>query len=388
MAITAFSPDAAWLANPYARYRELRERNPVHWSDTLGHWVLTRYADVVAVLKHRAFTAGDRPPQRRWGRATMMVTADPPEHARLRRPVTHRFSAGAVQQLRPRIQQVVDELLDEVEGRDAIDASWDFARQLPRTIIAELMGVPLEPRRLAPRAYEPAADDGPMLPPRRAAGSEPQAPTEQDRFFLQAIAAHREELADDVLTDLVQSEAGYRLSAEEVLDTAVILYGAGQETTANVIANGLHALLTHPEQLARLQRDPGLIHAATDELLRFASPVHTVRRRALVDVALGDTTLPAGAKVLCMLTAANRDPDVFADPERLDLGRADNYHIAFGSGVHTCLGGLLARAETEIAIGTLVRRYPALRLAVPADEVQWAGSLVIRGVRRLPVALR
>lgn len=386
MAIAAFTPDAAWLNDPHASYRKLREHEPVHWSEPLGHWVLTRYADVVTVLKDRRFTAGNWPPQRRWGRATMMVTADPPEHARLRRPVTHRFSAGSVQQMRPRIQQLVDALLDEVDGREQIDASWDFARQLPRTIIAEMMGVPLEPRRVTPRAYEAAADDGPMLPPRREAGSEPE-PTEQDRFFLRAIEAHREELADDVLNDLIESEAGHRLSAEEVLDTAVILYGAGQETTANVIGNGLHALLTHPDQLARLREDPGLIHAATDELLRFASPVHTMRRRAMEDVALGGTTIPAGAKVLCMLTAANRDPEVFAQPERLDLGRDENYHIAFGSGVHTCLGGLLARAETEIAIGTLVRRYPALALAVPAADVQWAGSLVIRGVRRLPVSL-
>ncbi|MDA0366300.1 MAG: cytochrome P450 [Chloroflexi bacterium] len=386
MEIAAFTPDAAWLNDPYPSYRKLREHDPVHWSEPLGHWVLTRYTDVVAVLKDRRVTAGNRPPQRRWGRATMMVTADPPEHARLRRPVTHRFSAGSVQQLRPRIQEVVDALLDEVDGREEIDASWDVARQLPRTIIAEMMGVPLEPRRVAPRAYEAAADDGPMLPPRREAGSEAE-PSEQDRVFLRAIEAHREELADDVLNDLIESEAGHRLSAEELLDTAVILYGAGQETTANVIGTGLHALLTHPEQLAQLRDDPGVIHAATDELLRFASPVHTVRRRALADVAIGDTTIPAGAKVLCMLTAANRDPEVFAQPERLDLGRAENYHIAFGSAVHTCLGGLLARAETEIAIGTLVRRYPALALAVPAADVQWGGSLVIRGVRRLPVSL-
>lgn len=373
MAGAGFIPDAAWLQDPYTAYRELREHDPVHWSETLGHWVLTRYADVVQVLKDRRFSAGNRPPQRRWGRATMMVTADPPEHARLRRPVTHRFSAGSVQQLRPRIQEVVDELLDDVEEQGEIDANWDFARQLPRTIIAELMGVPLEPRRVAPRAYEAAADDGPMLPPRREPGSDPE-PTEQDRFFLRVVEAHHDELADDVLNDLIEAEAGHRLTAEEVLDTAVILYGAGQETTANVIGNGLHALLTHPDQLARLRDDPGLIHAATDEMLRYASPVHTVRRRALEDVDLGGTTIPAGAKVLCMLTAANRDPEVFAQPERLDLGRDENYHIAFGSGVHTCLGGLLARAETEIAIGTLVRRYPTLRLAVPDGDVQWAAA--------------
>ncbi|MBM3139162.1 MAG: cytochrome P450 [Chloroflexi bacterium] len=386
MVAVRFAPNAEWLADPQAQYRELRAQDPVHWSEELGHWVLTRYGDVVAVLKDRRFTAGNRPPQRRWGRATMMVTADPPEHARLRRPVTHRFSAGAIQQTRPRIQEVVDALLDEVEPRGEIDAVWDFARQLPRTIIAEMMGVPLEPPRLTPRSGEPARDEM-LRPPRREESSEPPT-TEQDRFFERALEAHRAELQDDLLQDLLASEAGHRLSAEEVLDTAVILYGAGQETTANMIGNGLLALLTHPEALAKLRREPGLAHSAADELLRFDSPVHTVRRKALEDVEIGGRTVREGDKVLCMLVAANHDPEVFAHPEQLDIERRDNYHVAFGSGVHTCLGGLLARAETEIAVSTLVRRYPELRLAVPPEEIEWTGSFVIRGVKRLPVALR
>lgn len=375
-----------WLDDPYPMYRALRSESPVFWDEELGHWILTRYDDVVAVLKdNEHFTASNRPPQRRWNHPTMMVTADPPEHARLRRPATHRFTAGSAEAMRPRILEVVDELLDEAEAAGGeIDAVWDFARQIPRTIIAEIMGVPLEPRRVSKADY-PARDRG-EAPPRRTPESG-LVETEQDRFFAKALEQHRAELQDDVLQDLIAAESGGQMNAEEVLDTATILYGAGQETTANMIGNALLALFRHPEQLDRLRRGEVPIDLATDELLRFDSPVHTVRRKAFEDVEVGGTTIHAGEKALCLLMAANHDPAEFDTPDELRLDREDNYHIAFGSGVHTCLGGLLARAETQVAIGRLVERYPNLRPAKPLDEIRRSGSLVIRGVEELPIAL-
>ena len=315
----------------------------------------------------------------------MMVTADPPEHARLRRPATHRFTAGSAEAARPRILEVVDELLDEAEEAGGeIDAVWDFARQLPRTIIAELMGVPLEPRRVSKDEY-PARDRGEPAP-RRSADEEP-VETEQDRFFAAALERHQAELQDDVLQDLLAAESGGQMSAEEVLDTATILYGAGQETTANMIGNALLALFRHPDELDRLRNGEVPIDLATDELLRFDSPVHTVRRKAFADVEVGGTTIKAGEKALCLLMAANHDPAEFDDPDELRLDRAENYHIAFGSGVHTCLGGLLARAETQVAIGRILERYPNVRPAKPVEEIRRSGSLVIRGVEELPIVL-
>jgi hypothetical protein len=376
-----------WLERPYPIYRELREQDPVHWDEGLSHWVLTRYDDVVAVLKDNDhFSAANRPPQRRWNHPTMMVTADPPDHARLRRPATHRFTAGAVNALRPRILEVVDELFDEIEERgDEFDAIWDFARQLPRTIIAEMMGVPLEPRRVSPAVY-PARERG-AAPPKRTPEMDPVRPASDD-FFAQALERHRSELEDDLLQDLIAAESGGTMDAEEVLDTAIILYGAGQETTANMVGNALLTLFRYPDELARLRDGAVDLDAATDELLRFDAPVHTVRRKAIADLEVDGHQIEAGQKVLCLIMAANHDPAVFDDPDGLQLDREDNYHVAFGSGVHTCLGGLLARAETRVAVGRLVERYPKMKLAVPEDEIRRSGSLVIRGVERLPLRLR
>ena len=190
---------------------------------------------------------------------------------------------------------------------------------------------------------------------------------------------------DDAVQALLQAESNARMTEEEVLDTATILYGAGQETTGSLITNAVFQLLLHPEQLRKLQDNPDLVRSAVDELLRFDAPVHSVRRKALVDVDLDGKTVKAGDKVLLMLMAANHDPDVFAEPDDMDLERKDNYHIAFGSGPHTCLGGILARAEAQVAIGTLVRRFPKMRLA--GDNVQYQGSFILRTVRDLPVAV-
>ena len=386
-----FAPYSAdWLANPYDQYRELRSDDPVHWSEEVGHWVLTRYSDVVSVLRDPRFTASNRPPQRRWGQPTTMVTADPPDHARLRRPVSHRFTTWSVEQWRPRIQQVVDALLDAAETNGEMDILWELARPLPRTIICEMLGVALptngqQPSRGTAAERMPATyasgDPSTRRAPTLAQGIEmlPEA------SFVDAIAQHREASGDDLLHDLLAAQRAGQLSDEEVLDTAVILFGAGLETTANMIGNGVYQLLRHPDHLAKLGTDPSLVPAAAEELLRFDPPVHAISRRALEDVDVGGRTVRRGEKVLCVLAAANRDPEVFERPDDLDLARRDNQHVAFGAGMHACLGATLARAEIEVALGSLTARFPRLRLST--DDVEWEGSFIIRGVRRLLVAL-
>jgi cytochrome P450 len=406
MAAVTFAPwEASWLQDPWPQYRELRSAEPVHWSEQLGHWILTRYDDVVLVSKDPRFSASNRPPQRRWMRPTMMVTADPPEHSRLRRPVAHHFGSTAVESLVPRMQEIVDAQLDLAEERGGFDVAWDYARILPRRIISELMGLPYMPPE-RPRgplnafgmedtsgetrsatAAEPAMAAGSGVASgtrrRQPPPEESAVETPQDRWFKEAFERHRAEVMDDAVQALLRAESDGKMTAEEVLDTATILYGAGQETTGSLVTNAVFQLLRHPDQLRKLQEDPDLIRSAVDELLRFDAPVHAVRRKALVDVELGGKTIRAGEKALLMLMAANHDPEVFEDPEEMDLERRDNYHIAFGSGPHTCLGGILARAEAQVAIGSLVRRFPRLRLA--RGDVRYQGSFILRTIRELPV---
>jgi cytochrome P450 len=405
MAPVKFTPwEPSWLQDPWPQYRELRSEAPVYWSEELGHWVLTRYRDVVRVSKDPRFTATNRPPQRRWMRPTMMVTADPPEHSRLRRPVANHFGTTAVERLIPRMQEVVDAQLDAAQERGSLDVAWDYARILPRRIISELMGMPYVPperpqgplnafgmedeageARAAPSAAA-AMTAAPLRQRRRAPVVDDYVETPQDRWFKEAIERHRAEVTDDAVQALLKAEVNGKMTDEEVLDTATILYGAGQETTGSLVTNAVFQLLRRPDQLRKLQEDPDLIRSAVDELLRLDAPVHAVRRKAVVDVGIDGKTVKAGDKVLLMLMAANHDPEVFDDPDEMDLERKDNYHIAFGSGPHTCLGGILARAEAQVAIGALVRRFPQMRLT--SDAVRYQGSFILRTVRELPVEVR
>ncbi len=386
MANVTFIPNTPeWLANPYASYRELREQDPVHWSDALGHWVLTRYEDVTSILKDERFSAANRPPQRRMGRPTTMVTADPPDHGRLRKSVRHRFSLTTVNEMRPRIQELAEQLIERAAPAGKMDVVTQLARPLPRTIMLELLGVPdPELERASPRATSPASREAPAKP--RGIPLAPGTAMPGESYFAEAIEKHREELSDDVLGELLKAEAGRQLSAEEVLDTAVILYGAGQETTAKMISGGLYHLLRSPGQFEKLRNDPALIESATEEILRFEPPAQAITRRATEDVMIGGQPIRSGEKVLCILAAANRDPETFQEPETFNIERDPNPHVAFGTGIHACLGGTLARVEIQIAITTMLARFPKLRLAT--EDVAWEGSFIIRGVASLPVTFR
>jgi cytochrome P450 len=348
-----------------------------------------RYEDVTSVLKDERFSAANRAPQRRLNRPTTMVTADPPDHTRLRKSLRHRFSLTAVNALRPRIQDIIDDLIERATPATEMDIVSQLAKPLPRTIMLELLGVP-DPELVqakshqSPRAKSSSDESVPAKP--RGIPLAPGTAMPAEAFFVEAIEKHREEAEDDLLGVLLEAEAGRRLSAEEVLDTATILYGAGQETTAKMIAAGFYHLLKNPEQLEKLRRDPTLIESATEEVLRYDAPAQAITRRAMADVAIGPQMVPKGQKVLCVLAAANRDPEVFDDPEQFDIERDPNPHVAFGSGIHACLGGTLARAEIQTVIRTILARFPNIELAT--DDVEWEGSFIIRGLARLPVALR
>jgi cytochrome P450 len=389
---------AAMLADPYPSYARLRRIDPVHWMEDPGSWVLTRYADIVSVLRsphasaERLDIAQRRVPAEFQevftSRKDAMLNADPPRHTRLRLLVNKAFTPGAVAALAPFIQRFVDDVLDTVRPRGRMDVIRDLAYPLPATVIAELLGVPHADRD----RFKQWSDDTAAL-----AGNLPGSLSEDvlrrgaeglrelRAYFAGIVAQRRVEPRDDLISALVRAEQeGERLNEAELLANAVLLLNAGHETTTNLIGNGTLALLRHPDQLRRLREDPALIPTAVEELLRYDSPVQFTSRVLKADLALGGKQLRAGQTVLLLLGAANRDPAQFPNPNRLDVGRADNKHLAFGLGSHFCLGAPLARLEGRIVFETLLRRLPGLRLAGPAPV--YRQNFNLRGLEALEVA--
>jgi cytochrome P450 len=321
--------------------------------------------------------------------ARHMLSVDPPDHSRLRRLVSAAFTPRRVEALRPRVQAVVDDLLDAVAaaGPDArIDLVAAFAFPLPFTVICELLGVP-EPDR---------ADLGQglieLLVPTSTAAEYARAKEASDAVvaMLEALVdAKQANPGDDLVSGLITARDGdERLSTQELLSTIFQLIVAGHDTTASLIGNGVVALLENPDQLDDLRSDPTKLAVAVEELLRYDAPVpHSTFRYAVAPMDLGGVTIPAGAQVIISLAAANRDRQQYADPDELDLARAESRHLAFGHGIHHCLGAPLARMEGQLAIGTLLRRFPNLRLGVAVDELHWGhgDGLVLRGLSELPV---
>ena len=389
-----FNPmDPEFIADPYPTYHRLRAEDPVHHSP-LGFWVLTRYEDVVAALRDprlvkepiAAFVAA------RFGAAMpamglSMLDRDPPDHTRLRGLVNKAFTPRVVEALRPHIQKIVDGLLARVEGAGTMDLIEEFAYPLPVTVICQMLGVPVEDReRFKQWGLDIARGlDAILLPPdsdvaRRSAAAR-RALAE---YFRALIAERRAAPRGDMLSDLIAAEeAGDKLSEDELLATCILLLVAGHETTVNLIGNGTLALLRHPDQLRRLRENPGLIAGAVEELLRYDGPVQRTARIPSADVTFDGLTIGKGEMVMPFIGAADRDPAQFPDPDRLDITRTDNRHIAFGWGIHFCLGAPLARVEGQIAIGTLVQRLPKLALAT--DRPEYRQSLTLRGLTTLPV---
>jgi len=386
-------------AYPYPLYRRLREQDPIHRSPAIRGWFLFRHAECADVLRDPRFSADDRnyrgyAQQHAWNVADglvdpnapdepVMLRRDPPDHTRLRALVSRAFSARAVERIRARAEELTDELLTTAARRSTFDVIAEVAVPLPVTIIAEMLGVPAGDRALFKRWSDRLV--GFLDPLARGDPRKLRRTVDDFRDYMGRLAEARRRAPEaDLLSALVEAEEqGDRLSAVELHGTLALLLAAGNETTTNLIGNGLLALLRHPDQLARLREDPDVATSAIDELLRWDSPVQLTSRIPTVDVEIGGHRVERGQAVVAVLGSANRDPTVFDEPDVLDLGRADGHHLAFGHGIHFCLGAQLARLEGRIALAEIARRFPDLRLA--SDELRWRRLTFLRGLDALPV---
>lgn len=401
--LDAYVLSPAFFADPYPLYHQLRADDPVHWSEVLGGWMLTRYDDVFATLRDtrhfsnrgRMLSVLDHVPADTRDELRLfedhftvgLISSDPPDHTRLRGLINRGFTPRVIEQLRPRIQVLVDDLLDRVIERGAMDVIRDLANPLPAIVIAELLGAPPDDRdRFKGWSEEILAFQGTGRASPEVLARSQHGLHEMRTFLIDLLHDRRRAPRDDLLSQMVAAEAdGDRLTEAELLTTCVTLLTAGHETTTNLIGNGVYTLLRHPDQMERLRANPSLMPTAIEEMLRYESPLQRNPRRVAADIELHGKRLRKGDFVLQILGAANHDPAQFPDPDRFDIERQPNRHIAFGFGVHFCLGAPLARLEAPIAIGTLLRRLPQLQLADAA--VQWYEHGLLRGLRSLPVAL-
>jgi cytochrome P450 len=397
--VELFDPD--FKANPYPTYARLRSEAPVHrvaLPDGRGVWLVTRYEDVSAVLKDERFVKDWRNAMTPEQLAQMppipevmkplsrnMLDTDPPDHERLRSLVQKAFTPRLIERMRPRVQAIADALLDAVQDRGEMDLVDDYAFPLPIIVIAELLGVPAEDRNKF-REWSNAAVSGDTTQEYMEKVLLPHMQAFTD--YLRAMFEEkRQNPQDDLISGLVRAEeAGDKLSEDELLGMVFLLLIAGHETTVNLIGNGTLALLQHPDQLQKLREDPSLIKPAIEELLRYDGPVETSTERfAREDIDIGGTVIPRGEMVMVVLASADHDPERFTDPDTLDITRADNRHLAFGKGIHFCLGAPLARMEGQIAIDTLLRRMPELRLVDSPESLTWRPGMILRGLNGLPV---
>jgi cytochrome P450 len=384
------------FAAPYDTFALMRENDPLYWHEQMGMWFATRYRDVHAVTRDKRFSSarvdtfmppGDDDATRavRQHFTDWMLFSDPPEHTRLRKLVSRAFVPRTIATLETFIHQAVDEALDRVKGQDQIDIIADFGFPVPSRVIGHMLGV--APDRL--HDFERWSHAIMAVPSLIGDQAENLAITYQgirdlEEYFGGLIAQRRSAPAEDLLGLMVQaSEDGTTLSEPELMATCALMLIAGHETTTNLIGNATLALLRNPAELARLRAQPDLAAPAVEEFLRYDGAVAGVARQAKEDVPLSGGVVQAGAVVMAVLPAANRDPAIFTDPERLDVGRGDTRHLGFGGGAHACLGASLARMETRIAMTALLARYPRMELAVsePSQIASWA----IRGLASLPV---
>ncbi len=366
--------------DPYPIYREMRSKDPVHRMRLVKAWALTRYEDVERVLRDdKRFCSSDRVLVKTI--PLSLLDMDPPEHTRVRALVSKAFTPKAVRQLRGRVQEIADRLLDEVAGQRRFDVVGALGYPLPVTVIAEMLGVRSEDMGVFEKWSNTGALAVDPILGRKQVHAIRQAAEQMSAYFEGIIAERRREPRDDLVTALLAAEeAGDRLTHEELLSVMRLILVAGNETTRNLIGNGVLALLRNPAQLQRLREDRGLLDSAVDELLRYDSPVQLDGRAAREDVEVGGKHIRAGDVVISVLGAANRDPEAFDDPESLDVGRRGNSHLSFGRGVHYCLGGPLAIMEARTALASLLDRYSSMRLAM---EPEYREGVALRGVERL-----
>ncbi|MCT9091902.1 cytochrome P450 [Streptomyces sp. ASQP_92] len=394
-----------FATNPYPAYAWLRTHAPVHRTrlpSGVEAWLVTRYGDAKQALADQRLSKNPAhhdepahakgktgiPGERKAELMTHLLNIDPPDHTRLRRLVSKAFTPRTVAQFAPRVQELTDRLIDAFAEKGEADLIHEFAFPLPIYAICDLLGVPREDQ-----------DDfrdwaGMMIRhgggPR---GGVARSVKKMRDYLAELIHKKRENPGDDLISRLIEaSDHGEHLTENEAAAMAFILLFAGFETTVNLIGNGMYALLRDSGQRERLQRslaagESDLLETGVEELLRFDGPVELATWRfAMEPLTLGGQDIAAGDPVLVVLAAADRDPDRFADPDTLDLGRRDNQHLGYGHGIHYCLGAPLARLEGQTALATLLRRLPDLRLAVDPDDLRWRGGLIMRGLRTLPVA--
>jgi cytochrome P450 len=388
-------------ANPFPFFAQLRAEAPVYrmlLPDKKPLWIISRYEDVNLLMKDERFiknpksasTAGQMA-KPFWMPSVLialernMLDLDAPDHTRLRGLVHKAFTPRLIEQMRDRVQSLSDELLDKVERKGKMDLMKDYALPVPLTIITEILGIPSKDHEKFHKWSSVVVSAS------SSSGSEilRVLPSMWSfvRYLQNFIKMRRADLKDDLVSALIQAESeGNKLTDDELLAMVFILLIAGHETTVNLIGNGTLELLRHPEQLEMLRSDPSLIKSAAEELVRYTAPVLLATERyAREDVTMHGVTIPRGELVLCALGSANRDANVFTNPDVLDITRENNKHMAFGQGVHYCVGAPLARLEGQIAINTLLRRLPNLRLGVKPESLQWRSSLVLRGLEKLPV---
>ena len=380
--------------NPYPAYAALREKGQAHRSRLLNAWIFGHYRDVDVILRDWQRFSSDGRKAKRPGKRTVipdpgaspsMLSLDPPDHRRLRGLVSKAFTPRAVNALEPHIRSLMHELLDGVDNLSGFDLMDAVARPLPVIVIAEMLGVPPEDR---PRFRGWSDRRARILEPTISAEERADAvlaAADLDGYFAPLVERRRADPQDDILSGLAQAEEeGDRLDGGEVIALMRLLLVAGNETTVNLIGNGMLALMRHPEQLQRLRDDPALIPSAVEELLRYDSPVQLDLRRIVQDCDVNGFPVKRGEDIVVLIGGANRDPEQFEDPDGLDVGREGNSHISFGRGIHACIGAPLARLEARIAIEVLLERFSSIRLAGPPAEFR--SSIVLRGLETLPVA--
>jgi cytochrome P450 len=388
--------DPAYQEDPYPVLERLREADPVHHDAVLNRYVLTRAADVEALLWDRSLSVDPRKAapgtfeanfvMTERDREPSMLLSDPPYHTRLRKLVSKAFTAKAVEDMRPRIQEITDELLDAIDGAGEVDLMKAFCEPLPTIVIAEMLGVDPADRD----DFKHWSDTGvmsfnPLLSAeeRTVVNAASEALGE---YFRRAIAERRERRRDDLVTSLVEAEVeGEKLTEDEIVTMCALLLAAGNVTTTDLVGNGIHALLRNPDQLQLLRADTSLIKNAVEEILRFDAPVTQSGRTPLEPYEINGVPIAAGESVTPSLAAANRDPAAHPDPDSFDITRRDAEHHSFGGGVHYCLGAPLARVEAQIAIGTLVSRFPKMRTG--DSGLEWRRVPGFRGLAKLPVHL-
>ena len=390
-----FPLDPDFIANPYPTYKELRERDPYHPSPLTKALVISRYDDVDAVLRNYKVFSNERGPVGSRNRRGIgeqiehelqpsMLSLDPPDHTRLRGLVSRAFTPRQIAKMEDHIRQTAHALLDEVEGQNEFDLMANLAALLPTVVIAEMIGVPTEDRQQFKdwsdkfaRVLEPNLTEDEL-------GVVFDTGKLFDEYFKGIVAEHRQNPQDDLVSRLIEAEEeGDKLTEEEMIVTLRLLLVAGNETTTNLIGNGLKALMEHPEQMELLKERPELIDNAIEELLRYDSPVQVDGRTVIGEFQIDRHTLQPGRPVSLLIGGANRDPEEFSDPETLDITREDAGNISFGRGIHHCLGAPLARLEGKIAFEALLERFDDIRIGTRAPE--YKQNIVLRGLKHLDI---